>query len=529
MLKVIIADDEERICQLIQALIDWDSYSMEIAGIAHNGIEACELVEKMEPDILITDIRMPGCSGLELIERVKQRAENMEIIVISGYAHFEYAQQAIRFGVGDYLLKPINKAELTATLVKLKERISEKKEQEQDKRQQQRQAEQNARRLRETLVAVLENEEVSGPSIEELAGKYSLQVVPGLFQAICLKMDYDRNALSASSVAAVMEKVKEVLERGLKDRCADMVLKVENSVCTGFLNYEKKQQDGIRRTLKSCLNQMESQKVLFGTGVFSMSAGKACQDPAELGQSMKDALNLVQDRIVKGTGRLLERPGEPSALKDSNIMEKYIREITQAIELMSAERADGAVDILAQEIHGIKDVRGYEIFELVYSAADILAARLQIEDSARKREEFHQECDQCSSVDELLTCLKEFQKKYIADMTKRRENDAIRPIRNAKQYIQAHYSEPITQEEVSSEVGLSAAYFSVLFKKTEGEGFAKYLIKVRMEQAKVLLRETNISVGEICRKVGYNDLKHFTHTFEKFSGVKPAIYRKLYG
>ena len=84
-------------------------------------------------------------------------------------------------------------------------------------------------------------------------------------------------------------------------------------------------------------------------------------------------------------------------------------------------------------------------------------------------------------------------------------------------------------EEVSSEVGLSAAYFSVLFKKSEGEGFAKYLINLRVEEAKRLLREGNDSVAEICRKVGYNDLKHFTHTFEKVTGVKPATYRKLYG
>ena len=91
------------------------------------------------------------------------------------------------------------------------------------------------------------------------------------------------------------------------------------------------------------------------------------------------------------------------------------------------------------------------------------------------------------------------------------------------------FQEPITQEEVSSAVGLSAAYFSALFKKVEGEGFAKYLINVRMEQAKVLLRETNTPVSKICQQVGYNDLKHFTHTFEKATGVKPSVYRKMYG
>ena len=114
-------------------------------------------------------------------------------------------------------------------------------------------------------------------------------------------------------------------------------------------------------------------------------------------------------------------------------------------------------------------------------------------------------------------------------MSRKHEADTVRPIRMAKQYIQNHYSEPITQEEVSGAVGLSAAYFSVLFKKVEGEGFAKYLIGVRMEQAKILLRETNIPVSKICQQVGYNDLKHFTHTFEKTTGVKPTVYRKMYG
>ena len=111
----------------------------------------------------------------------------------------------------------------------------------------------------------------------------------------------------------------------------------------------------------------------------------------------------------------------------------------------------------------------------------------------------------------------------------RDRNDTIRPVRKAKEYIQNHFSDPLTLEEVSEMVGLSTAYFSALFKKTEGEGFAKYLINVRMEQAKLLLRESNLPVTEICRKVGYNDPKHFTHTFEKAAGVKPSTYRKLYG
>ena len=90
ILKVVIADDEVRICQLIQALVDWDSLGMKVVGVAHNGEEACETVQSCQPDILITDIRMPGCSGLELVQRVKDADPDLEVVIISGYAHFEY-------------------------------------------------------------------------------------------------------------------------------------------------------------------------------------------------------------------------------------------------------------------------------------------------------------------------------------------------------------------------------------------------------------------------------------------------------
>ena len=122
VLKVVIADDEARILSLIRLLPDWDALGIEVAGTAGNGLEALALIERERPDILITDIRMPGCQGLELIERARRTVPDIEIIIISGYAHFEYAQTAIKLGVGDYLLKPIKKDELTATLSKLAQR-----------------------------------------------------------------------------------------------------------------------------------------------------------------------------------------------------------------------------------------------------------------------------------------------------------------------------------------------------------------------------------------------------------------------
>lgn len=129
MLKVLIADDEEKICQLIIKLINWEEMGLKIAATASNGIEALEQAKICKPEILITDIRMPGIDGMELIRKVKEKLPDTEIIIISGYRHFEYAQTAIRYGVRNYLLKPIKKEELRDTLQKIADIYREKNEQ----------------------------------------------------------------------------------------------------------------------------------------------------------------------------------------------------------------------------------------------------------------------------------------------------------------------------------------------------------------------------------------------------------------
>ena len=109
MLKVIIADDEIKVCNLIYQLVDWESMGLEVAAIINDGISAFDLIKEIEPDIVITDIRMPGYDGIELIRRTKEILPNVFFIIISGYNQFEYAQNAIRYGVENYLLNQSRK------------------------------------------------------------------------------------------------------------------------------------------------------------------------------------------------------------------------------------------------------------------------------------------------------------------------------------------------------------------------------------------------------------------------------------
>lgn len=127
MLKVVIADDEKMICSLISQLLDWKALDIEIVGMAYTGIDAFEMIITKEPDIVISDIRMPGYDGLELIKRIKEAGIEAEFVMISGFKQFEYAQNAMKYGVKYYLLKPIEEEKLLEIIQEIKETIQKKK------------------------------------------------------------------------------------------------------------------------------------------------------------------------------------------------------------------------------------------------------------------------------------------------------------------------------------------------------------------------------------------------------------------
>jgi len=180
----------------------------------------------------------------------------------------------------------------------------------------------------------------------------------------------------------------------------------------------------------------------------------------------------------------------------------------------------------AIETHGIC---GREIYELALAAGHLFIARCAVGNVEGMKQDFEYRCRQCCRVEELFAQLQELQELLLRETGELRKSEAGRPVRLAKQYVMQHFHEPITLEDVCEAAGFSVSYFSVLFKKETGEGFAKYLTRVRMDEAKRLLRETNLPVAEVCERVGYSDRKHFTHTFHKTAGLNPAEYRKLYG
>lgn len=529
MIKVVIADDEQHICRLIQALIDWDALGMELAGVAGNGIEALALIKREHPDILITDIRMPGCSGLELIEKARDTCKDLQIVVISGYANFEYAQSALRFGVRDYLLKPINKDELCDTLRKLKKKIEEEKnaaalyESSRESRQK------DVHKLRQLLVERLLDEQAPAPDETTLREQYYFEVKPGCFLGFALRVDAMQEENSEEMMEVYTDKMDRIFACGLGRYCSAYSFYRHHFSIYGILNFSKDHVDEVKAVLRDCLNQMNAQKNLFGSVIFTLGVGSVETKPQQLAISLQHARYAVRERLLSGTGQMIEYEEKHPVLYEKKLLDHYSRELSHVLEVLSVDELNEANDRLYHSVMDTRNLQGEELYDLVIEAGNMFIVKLNLQNKAELLKQFTMQSDRCANVGELFENLQNFEELLLKERIRDHEDDAARPVRMAKQYIQKHFAEPISQEEVSEMVGLSPAYFSVLFKKETQVGFAKYLMNVRMEQAKILLRETNLPVSEICRKVGYNDQKYFTQAFEKIAGVKPAVFRKLYG
>lgn len=528
MWKVIIADDEKLICRLVETLVDWKSLDMELAGRAENGMEALELVRNLHPDILITDIRMPGCNGLDLIRQARELSPDIEIIIISGYAHFEYAQTAIAYGVGNYILKPIKQDELNETLQKIAGRLRKNQLNLPGIKSVYRNSQNDLKRLREGLVKdILDGN--GNLTAEELIRNYHFHIEDGIFQAFLLKIDCDIHKIEEPAFSIIRRKAEEIFQSTVASVCIESLLGFQEYTGCGILNYPPENKDSVRYRLREFLQQLEACKNLFGKVEFSLGLGKYTQEADGLVRSAEEARLAVEERLIEGCGRMLERIPQSSGVQKQILLDRYVKGIEHAIDVLDAKEAVRAGAELKTTVMAVPDICGREILDIVLHAGKLLVLRIGGSYAEKIQYDFETGCRQCSKVDDLFCELGKLQENLITELQKSKENETTRPVRLAKQLIMENYQRNITLDEICEAVGFSSAYFSAMFKKVTGEGFSKYLTRVRIDKAKELLRETNMPVSEVCEAVGYNDRKHFTQTFHKATGVNPAEFRRLYG
>ena len=537
MRRVLIADDEPKVALLIRNLIRWDELGLELVATANDGISALALIEELKPDIVITDIRMPGYDGIELIDRAKRLNAEIDFIIISGYRHFDYAQKAIRFGVEDYLLKPLKAVEINQTLRKMVEKYAERDRARQREASYSARVESDERLLHERFMHGLMNGGESGAqrSLAQINDEFKLGFKAGLFQAFIVKADVHFESLNANVRKLLKEKSTAVINEALLGKCHLCLLCPTGHGIYGVLNFGEEQQKGLRRALTAVIDELQSQNVLFDRIRVTVGLGRRCDEVGELRASVSDAECALANRLVFGPGRVIDRAGEPDSgeMLGRLVGAEVRKQLLKGVEILDVGPIHEALDRVAELAGSLPGISGKALLAAGDECVQILRFGLKnqnaVDDWSEERQlDFFQKLEMCNCQKDVFLLLRTYADQLIGHVLTQRKSDNNKPMREAQKYINAHYAGAVSLESVSQQVGFNPTYFSQLFKKETGMNFLEYLTDVRIKEAKRLLADAGKTIADVAADVGYSDVKHFSRVFHRIAGIQPSQYRKLY-
>ncbi len=497
-LKVVIVEDNPTTVLSLVKTIDWDMMKCEVAGTAGDGESGGVMIRQLKPDIVLTDIRMPVKSGLDMIADVREDVPDCRFVIITGYDEFQYASQAIKLGVFDYLLKPIDNEEVMRTVRRAA--AVTRRQMENDVALEQAEN----LKMRAQLLTLLTNDSQRGQGVHELLAGAGLQF--HTYYIMALQQTEERYFSQA-----VLNRVEAVLAR---------------------------------RRMRTVTLLLYDLAVIF---VPRGDDGKGWHEEAtELAYDLFDELVNPVRIGVSGLGQSSHAIRQAYLQARRALWEAALRKGNRAC-VFYEDQGDGPV---GQE--HIADTQR-QIDELI-ARAELTdgfaaeAARALAEQSGRQysnlrammflyttglRRRFGLSADEeldavmsgiwfVSTEEDVRLCLKELNEAFLRRMDMPKQSLLTR---NALQYINLHAIEGIQLNDVADKLCVSANYLSALIRKETGVTFHEHMLEARMNVARSMLADPRILVEEVARAVGYGNYISFYNAFKRIEHMTPTEYR----
>ncbi len=527
MLRALIAEDESKICQLIVKLVDWEALGINLIGTCDNGRTAFEIIERERPEIVITDIRMPQMSGLDLIRAAKEKGIQCEFIIISGYKQFDYAHIALQYGVTEYLLKPISQTELTEALKKAakRTRIADTTQPTGDRR---------VWKMRQDLRnSFWERLMEQGSTIKlernSLNERYQFDFRENSeFRIARVTFYCESSDRFAQTVDDLVEKLRAVGD----PVTWEFVPYVKGNLVFFLMNYSS--DFDIEKTVQQLYDTVEEglskagEIVPFGVGVSGPE-----KDVARIKERIHEVRNISFYGMRQGNGKafLNDKVVYDPVTKEQALPPSQISDLKMAVDGINTQLF--TVIVRSALLRCTQKSNPDIALGILETAAKLLSAYADNVGYSFETDAEIEEMIEEASIQPSYRDFVDYSINWITDrfnsFVEQRQSMGSRPVYLAKQYIENHYMEAVTLETVAELGHLNPSYFSIIFKRETGKTFSDYLTIRRIEAAKKLLRETDLGVAEISLEVGYTDNKYFSRKFTKHVGVNPSAYRVLWG
>lgn len=496
MRKVLVVDDEKFIRLGLKAMIERNEEVDYEVTLCRNGLEALDTLHKNQFDIIITDIRMPEMTGLELLDKVKDLHNKPEVIILSGYDEFNFAVQALRNGAREYLLKPINRDGLSKALNNIEECLIKKENE--DNLLQQYEFKLDLKRLERLIL--LDN--ISLDELENNINNINIDLLKEDFYLSVITSNRTKNMQSNKGllVQTFIKSIAndEVVFLGPNNEF--VILSKDKTIINSIHNY----------IIEKCFNN------------FTIGVSDRCNQGIMIREAYSQAIKAAKYRYIMENSYLIEycEIRERNNIKN-NIPIEDIEKLSNIIGTERQHKICEIIDsILDKEVLSKNSIEYLE--QVTHSINNLINKNIKLSDNFNNIYNFNSLYEYSCEL-----------KKYLLDISKSIKEESClsidsNGIKKALNYINANYYKDITMATVSNEVSLNYSYFSQVFKEHVGDNFVNYLRKIRIERAKELLKTTNLKIYEVSESVGYSDSKQFAKMFRKVSGLSPVEYKEKF-
>ena len=535
-IKVFLVEDEMVIRRGIKNSIDWEKEGYIFCGEASDGELAYPMIIKEKPDILITDIRMPFMDGLELCKLVKKELPNIKILILSGYDEFDYAKEAIRLGVTEYLLKPISSGKLLEALNGVSESIRREKEDKDLVRKYMEEMRENTEHEKQKFFEQMIAGNLSMADALETGKKYEMNLSAGVYHLLLFRFTLgEENRKSGELLGEAEYAIEKLTER------LEYVFEFQRGVEGWAFLLMADNEEQMSERVKELSKDLEEIMKNYSTIAYFGGIGQPVARLRELEESFREAERALAARFTMELNRIISvedirMAQNVDTLDDIEItsfgeIEKTRTMLEKFLNNGAEDEIDEFVDVYINELpeENLKSVlmRQYIIMDAYIVMMSFCEKIEGIEGEMQAQsEELKNSMKTIQTLEEIKNYIRMLLKKIIGvrdTISGRRYSDIIEI---AKDQIRKTYmSDEISLNTIAAEVGMSPSYFSSIFSKEMGKTFVEYLTEIRMDRAKELLMCSSMKTSEIGYEVGYKDPHYFSYIFKKTQNCTPKEFR----
>lgn len=517
---VILADDEPQILEGIRDSVEWETLGFRVIATALNGNELLEQTEMLRPDLVISDIKMPFLDGLEVARILHENMMHIKIVLFSGWDDFEYAQLAIRYGVSEYVLKPIDFQEMQNLLKKIHRELETELEQRQNQERFAEIYQKSLPLLQEQFLIQLVRGSLTPEQMQRQQKNLSVSLDANHFCVVIMKITEESDDyLSQFSVA---ESVNEMLQQVCPFRTFRYLDKII------YLLLLSAPLEMIR--IQKALNEASHISKHYNQVAFSCGIGSICEKLEELPASFSQAMEALEYSVVSAEESV-------TSYQDVELYENHVytsistEELEMAIKLEDQEKVQKEVEKLVtqlEESHYNFNAYQSAILEIIFSISGIFRQYHMMDDEIfADAKRMTMKVLSLETGEQLNAWLLNYCDYIIYAIHQRKVDRNSILAQKAMEYVQQHYGNAeLSVDEVCAYLHVSTSHFSNIFHKETGMSFLAFLTKKRVDEAVRLLKTTDEKSRVIGEMVGYPEPNYFSYVFKKNMGMSPAKFRK---